>query len=171
MLVPRTRRRESTSVAALARHRAERLKGAALARILSLPDPAVRAAAGRPVRVDGHELSPRTQLLLRLMRLAGEKGAEEYDDVARGRAAVLRQARLAAGHWPIGQVHERTVRGAAGPLPARLYVPRGTVDPGPLLVFFHGGGMVYGDLDSHDAVCRFLAEEAGVRVLAVDYRL
>jgi acetyl esterase len=43
--------------------------------------------------------------------------------------------------------------------------------PDPLLVFFHGGGMIYGDLDSHDAMCRFLAEQGGVRVLAVDYRL
>jgi acetyl esterase len=40
-----------------------------------------------------------------------------------------------------------------------------------LLVFFHGGGFMYGDLDSHDAACRFLAERSGVRVLAVDYRL
>jgi acetyl esterase len=40
-----------------------------------------------------------------------------------------------------------------------------------LLVFLHGGGMIYGDLDSHDAVCRVLAERAGVQVLAADYRL
>src|SRR5688500_20044284 len=40
-----------------------------------------------------------------------------------------------------------------------------------MLVVYHGGGMIYGDLESHDAVCRFLAEQAGVRVLAVDYRL
>ena len=45
--------------------------------------------------------------------------------------------------------------------------PRST----PLLVFFHGGGFMYGDLDSHDPSCRFLAERAGVRVLAIDYRL
>ena len=54
--------------------------------------------------------------------------------------------------------------------PARLYMPT-TAGGRPLLVFFHGGGWVYGDLDSHDAVCRFLAERAGVRVLAIDYRL
>ena len=60
---------------------------------------------------------------------------------------------------------------SVGDLPARLYTPAGASDPGPLLVFFHGGGFIYGDLDSHDAPCRFLAEQAGVRVLAVDYRL
>ena len=43
--------------------------------------------------------------------------------------------------------------------------------PRPLLVYFHGGGWVIGDLDTHDAVCRFLAAAAGVAVLSVDYRL
>jgi acetyl esterase len=61
--------------------------------------------------------------------------------------------------------------GPAGGLGARLYVPFGATVPGPLLVYLHGGGWVLGDLDTHDATCRFLAREAGVRVLAVDYRL
>ena len=148
-----------------------RAKAALLPRLLSQPESRLRPLAGRPVRLDGHELSVRTQLMLRLMRVVREKGAEEYADLARGRAAVVRQARVAGGRLPVGRVDERTVRGAAGPLRARLYVPTGVTEPGPLLVFFHGGGMVYGDLDSHDATCRFLAEEAGVRVLAVDYRL
>lgn len=63
--------------------------------------------------------------------------------------------------------------GAQGPLTARLYTPAalvGRTGPAGLLVFFHGGGMVYGDLDSHDALCRVLAEGARVQVLAVDYR-
>ena len=47
----------------------------------------------------------------------------------------------------------------------------GSSEDRPALVFFHGGGFVYGDLASHDAPCRFLAEQAGVQVLAVDYRL
>ena len=42
---------------------------------------------------------------------------------------------------------------------------------GPLLVYFHGGGWVIGDLDTHDAPCRFLAANSGARVLAIDYRL
>ena len=80
---------------------------------------------------------------------------------------------MAGGRQPIGEVRECTVQGAEGSLAARLYVPQALVgtDPGPLAVFYHGGGTTRGDLDSHDAVCRFLAEQAGVRVLAVDYRL
>ncbi len=55
---------------------------------------------------------------------------------------------------------------------ARLYVALGAPrPPQPLLVYFHGGGWVIGDLDTHDGLCRFLAEHSGCRVLSVDYRL
>ncbi len=64
-----------------------------------------------------------------------------------------------------------SVGGGAGPLRARLYSPPTARTPGPLLVYFHGGGFVIGDLDTHDGHCRRLAQFSGVRVLAVDYRL
>ena len=92
----------------------------------------------------------------------------------RGRRALVRQTVMIGGDQPIGSVEALTVAGASGPLDARLYVPQalmGSSAPGPLTVFFHGGGMIYGDLDSHDAMCRFIAEQAGTRVVAVDYRL
>ncbi len=55
---------------------------------------------------------------------------------------------------------------------ARLYVALGAPQPPqPLLVYFHGGGWVIGDLDTHDGVCRFLAEHSGCRVLSVEYHL
>ncbi len=63
------------------------------------------------------------------------------------------------------------VGGAAGELPARLYTPPGAAETTPGLVYFHGGGFVIGDLDTHDGLCRRLAARAGVRVLSVDYRL
>ena len=56
-------------------------------------------------------------------------------------------------------------------LKARLYKPDGVRDPSALLVYFHGGGFIVGDLDSHDGHCRRLAVGSGVQVLAVDYRL
>lgn len=61
--------------------------------------------------------------------------------------------------------------GADGPLEARLYVPyaAGAVSPG--LVYFHGGGFMTGDLDSHDMICRRLAASARMRVVSVAYRL
>ena len=167
----RSLRRSTSDLISLARTRGDQVLAATMTRLLSQPESRIRRLAGAPVRIDGNQLSAQTQLLLRLQKAAFPRAAEDYPDFRDGRRIVRRQAGLAAGRLPIGQVHDRTVRGAAGPLPARLYVPRGVVEPGPLLVFFHGGGMVYGDLDSHDGTCRFLAEQAGVRVLAVDYRL
>jgi acetyl esterase len=61
-----------------------------------------------------------------------------------------------------------------GSIPARIYTPknpRQTDGLAPALVFFHGGGWVIGDLDSHDVVCRKLADEGRLIVISVDYRL
>ncbi len=151
---------------------ADRVKAVTLARALSLPRSVQRRLAGKPVVVDGNELSLQAQLLLRLQRAVREPAVETLP-VEKGRIATRRQATIAGGRHPIGRVEECTVRGGSGDLDARLYVPRAALGsgPGPLTLFFHGGGMVFGDLDSHDAVCRFLAEEAAVRVLSVDYRL
>lgn len=63
------------------------------------------------------------------------------------------------------------IEGPAGPIPVRLYTPGGVKTPSGGLVYFHGGGFVIGDLETHDGHCRRLASLAGVRVLAVDYRL
>jgi acetyl esterase len=63
------------------------------------------------------------------------------------------------------------VPGPAGNIPIRVYRPTVATSALPLLTFFHGGGFVYGSLASHDGLCRFLAERAGVVVIAVDYRL
>ena len=63
------------------------------------------------------------------------------------------------------------VDGADGQVPARLYVPAGAPAVSPLLVYYHGGGFAIGDLETHDGHCRRMAAYAGVRVLAIDYRL
>ncbi|MEU5876203.1 alpha/beta hydrolase [Spirillospora sp. NPDC047279] len=58
------------------------------------------------------------------------------------------------------------------PIPVRIYWPRCDVSPPyPIVVYFHGGGFVLCDLDSHDGVCRSLANEAAVIVVSVDFRL
>jgi acetyl esterase len=69
------------------------------------------------------------------------------------------------------ETRDLTVSGAAGPVAARLYTPAGAPASGPGLVYFHGGGFVIGDLETHDAHCRRLAAFSGARVMAVDYRL
>ncbi|MFB6353215.1 MAG: alpha/beta hydrolase [Halobacteriales archaeon] len=73
---------------------------------------------------------------------------------------------------PVGGVTDRTVPGYDGgpDVPVRVYRPEDE-GPVPTVVFFHGGGFVVGDLESHDLLCRHLCREAGVGVVAVDYRL
>lgn len=68
-------------------------------------------------------------------------------------------------------VRDIEVAGGAGPIKARLYTPKDAPAVGPGLVYFHGGGFVIGDLDTHDGFLRRLAAASGVRVLSVDYRL
>ncbi len=74
---------------------------------------------------------------------------------------------------PVAEVKELQAPGPAGPIPLRLYRGQGaTADkPQPALVFFHGGGWVIGDLESHDQACRALANATPCIVVAVDYRL
>ncbi len=71
----------------------------------------------------------------------------------------------------MARVEELAVPVAGGSLAARLYVPVGVGQAPPLTVFFHGGGWVLGTLDTHDATCRTLANDAGCAVLSVGYRL
>lgn len=72
----------------------------------------------------------------------------------------------------LAEVSHLLVDGADGTLKARLYVPLAAgIGPGPAIVFFHGGGFVLGDLDSHDMICRRLAHASRCRVIAIDYRL
>ncbi|MEQ8267156.1 MAG: alpha/beta hydrolase [Parvibaculum sp.] len=72
---------------------------------------------------------------------------------------------------PIGKTEDRAIPGPAGDIPIRIYTPVAGGGTGPALVYFHGGGWVIGDLDTHDALCRTLANEAGCKVIAVHYRL
>ncbi|RUP09918.1 alpha/beta hydrolase [Hyphomicrobium sp.] len=72
----------------------------------------------------------------------------------------------------MAKVRDFVIPGPAGPIPARSYVPTGLPDTGrPLLVYYHGGGYIRGDIDTHDSVCRVLAREAGCMVVSPAYRL
>jgi acetyl esterase len=71
---------------------------------------------------------------------------------------------------PVARVENRTIPGPAGEIPVRIYTPQGS-GPFPALVFFHGGGWVICNLDTHDGLCRSLANGADCVVVSVDYRL
>lgn len=144
----------------------------ALRAALSLPERVQRVLLRRPVVVDGLELSPEVQLMLRLQRLARQP-ALGVAPLERSRELVRAQAFAAAGRQSIGALRELTVDGVDGQLDARLYIPSSRVgaDPVPTLMYLHGGGMALGDLDSHDGACRHLAEHSAVQVLSVAYPL
>ncbi|MET3913378.1 acetyl esterase [Variovorax sp. OAS795] len=73
----------------------------------------------------------------------------------------------------VAEVRELTAEGPHGTIPVRLYRPLGSPSDAalPVLVYFHGGGWVIGDLDTHDVLCRSLANGAGCAVASVDYRM
>ncbi|WP_245927746.1 alpha/beta hydrolase [Nocardioides silvaticus] len=137
-----------------------------LLRALLAPSPARRLVAGRPVTVDGQTLAPDLQAMLRLQSIARPRNEEV--PIEKLRAGMRTETALVGGKQAIGSTRDLTVAGR----PARHYLPSSPVsdEPGPLLVFLHGGGFIEGDLDTHDAPCRVLAERSGVPVLALTYR-
>ncbi|MDB4988243.1 MAG: alpha/beta hydrolase [Myxococcaceae bacterium] len=124
-------------------------------------------------KLDGERLHPEIQLLLALRERMGDTMLA-HGSVERSRQRMRRDARVHQGvPIPVGAVHDLTFPGAVGALRARHYVPAGANvgQPRPLLVFFHGGGFVLGDLDTHDLPCRALCRELDVHVLSAEYRL
>ena len=75
---------------------------------------------------------------------------------------------------PLGElavIRDLSCPGPGGDIPLRLFDARETRDAGPLFLFLHGGGFVFGDLDSHESFCAEMARQLDMPVLAVDYRL
>jgi acetyl esterase len=148
-----------------------RFESAATRALAGLPEWLLRMLLGRPVVIDGQELHIEVQLGLKLLELVGSPPLETLSPTA-GRAQISEDARTFGGAKPqVARVEEITVTGASGPLAARLYVPAGIGEHGGLLVYFHGGGFVVCDLETHDNTCRFIALHADVPVLSIDYRL
>ncbi|HEX8753035.1 MAG TPA: alpha/beta hydrolase [Solirubrobacterales bacterium] len=145
-----------------------------LKKVCGLAPRVQRRLFGPPPRIDGQTLASDTHALLRMAELSGA------GSFAAGRtpAEARTQSRLeAAAVSPrpailMARVEAVEIPGQGGTIPGRLYVPLGAPAsaPGPLLVYYHGGGWVIGDLETHDCVCRFFAAAAGTAVLAIDYR-
>ncbi len=87
-------------------------------------------------------------------------------------ARALIRSRLVPPAQPesIAEVADRSVEGQGGPIPVRVYRPE-AVGPLPIVVYAHGGGFVFCDLDSHDGLCRNIANLVPAVVVSVDYRL
>ena len=103
-----------------------------------------------------------------------EFGVAQLSDLSVDDARGLIVAMAAERPGPdVAEVRELSIPGPAGDIPARYYRPAGSsaADELPVLVYFHGGGWVIGNLDSHDGAARWMANRAGVAVVSVDYRM
>ncbi|MCF8565851.1 alpha/beta hydrolase [Alicyclobacillus tolerans] len=115
-------------------------------------------------------LDPEVAALLEKMRQEGAPPAYRLTPQEAREARIAAQKKLNAAPRPVGRVLDQTIPGPEGSIPVRIYTPSAQ-GPFPLLVFFHGGGWVVGNLDTVDDSCRALAELARCVVVSVDYRL
>jgi acetyl esterase len=119
-------------------------------------------------------LHPQTRQLVDTLR-ARNLPPPSRMSVAQNRALYLERAALTQPDPPhVERVEALSIDTRGEPIGARLYVPKCAIRADgkpPVLVYFHGGGWVIGDLDSHDTLCRQLAVAAGIAVIAIDYRL
>ena len=137
-----------------------------------LPEPLVKLAySGRRETLGSRIMDPKAQAVGRFSRLVRVPG--QIPSVAQSRAQTRKIIEIFDQPCPpLARKEEVTVAGAEGELGARLYSDRAKGGaPLPVLVFFHGGGWVQGDLDTHDGVCGKLAKWSGAIVVSVDYRL
>jgi acetyl esterase len=118
-------------------------------------------------------LDPQAQAVLDLIR---QSGVPSYETLPPAMARQFYRAgrdRLTPDAPALAETRDLAATGRNGAIPLRLYRPLGAAVGAmlPALVYYHGGGWVIGDLDTHDVVCRQLANRAGCVVVAVDYRL
>lgn len=115
-------------------------------------------------------LDPQARAVLEQMAAAGIQPPHTLS-VPEARQALIERRRLTAGApEPVAHVRDATIPGPAGPIPIRVYRPEGPA-PLPTLVYFHGGGWVLGSIETHDGICRALANAGTCQVVSVEYRL
>lgn len=113
-------------------------------------------------------VAPDARPLIAAFREAGSISFQ-HRTVADARALYVASCQANAPQHPRA-VHTTQHAVPLGPQ-VRVYRPEDSAQPAPAVLFFHGGGWVIGDLESHDGLCRYLAAKAGAVVVAVDYRL
>src|SRR5512135_1093442 len=144
----------------------------ALAKVmLSLPRPVLRRlAGGKRIVIDADPLDEQVQLVLALARRLGRKGPEDRG-VELARKDMEETAKvLDVAPRPMARVREHSAHG--GRFHLRSYVPVALERDrsAPALLYIHGGGFVCGSPDTHDGICRYLADEVPCVVLSLDYR-
>jgi acetyl esterase len=114
-------------------------------------------------------LEPEVEAILKQLE---EAGAPPISDLTpeMAREAFAGLLPLQGEPETVRAVEEHQVAGPAGNVPVRVYRPWGVAEPSPVFYLIHGGGWVIMDLDSHDPLCRALANASGCAVVAVHYR-
>jgi len=131
---------------------------------------------GQPVKSTGvppegrprESNDPQVKAVLDQMAAAGLLNPTTLEQARK--AFLFYSSRFAEAPEPVFQVQNRTIPGPGGDIPVRLYVPRAGGGL-PVLVYFHGGGFVYGDLDTHDSTLRAIANRCACLIVSVAYRL
>ena len=118
-------------------------------------------------------INPDAAKVVELIIASGRPPYPTIGHVAAREIFVASRAILQPDPSPVGEVRDLAATGPAGEIPLRLYRGQGTdaSRPQPTLIYYHGGGWVLGNLESHDGVCRDIANAAQCTVISVDYRL
>jgi len=115
-------------------------------------------------------LDPQTDALIKQAAAAPGPTLESLAPPEARRVSTAMFKMLSGAPEDVARVENRRIPGPGGEIPVRIYAPQGN-GPFPLLVFFHGGGWVIGDLDTHDVACRALTNRVKCVTVSVDYRL
>ncbi len=115
-------------------------------------------------------LHPAVRAILEMMDQQGGPPMESFEPAQFRQNPREGLAALRGAPEPLARVEDLTIPGPGSDLPIRVYSDGAGGLP-PALVYFHGGGFLFGDLESHDSVCRALAKDSGAVIIAVDYRL
>ena len=116
-------------------------------------------------------LDPQAKALLDLMVERGVPPTHTLSPQDARRFYLERRSATQPEPRDLAEVRNLTATGPHGAIALRLYRPAAAARPAPTLVYYHGGGWTMGNLDSHDVLCRQLADESGFVVVAVDYRM
>jgi acetyl esterase len=117
------------------------------------------------------QLDPRVKRFLNLLAAGNPPDARDttVDERRRGLVELMK---LSGPEIPVGRTEDRTLSHASGAIAIRIYTPLGkNCELLPGLVYFHGGGLVAGSVQTHDCIARALASFGGCRVVSVEYRL
>jgi acetyl esterase len=147
------------------------IEARAAAAVLRLPESIMRMASGAPKVVGSYTMEAQSQFLLELQERSGRPGFGQLSVEETREAFGGMSTGLGAGARVLRSVVDRRIPGPAGDIPVRIYTPMASPSGAPALVYYHGGGWVIGDVNSHDELCRALAQEAECVVINVDYRL